>query len=125
MQAHPVAALLRGRLMFADEGVLLRIFVAETDKHHGRPVYEEIVLKARELGIAGATVLRGVMGFGAGSMMHTAKLLRLSEDLPLVIEIVDTLEKINKILPFLDEVMKGGLVTEERVRILRSAAGNG
>jgi PII-like signaling protein len=110
--------------MLADEGVLLRIFVVETDKYHGRPVYEEIVLKARELGIAGATVLRGVMGFGAGSTMHTAKLLRLSEDLPLVIEIVDTPEKINKILVFLDEVMKGGLVTEERVRILRSAPGS-
>ncbi|CAM3245871.1 DUF190 domain-containing protein [Rhodothermus bifroesti] len=101
------------------EGVLLRIFIGETDRHHGRPLYEQIVLKARELNLAGATVLRGLMGFGASSRVHTAKLLRLSEDLPVVIEIVDTEENIQKILPFLEEVVQEGLITLEKAHVIR------
>ena len=100
------------------EAKLLRIFVGESDKWHGKPVYEAIVLKARELHLAGATVLRGPMGFGKHSRLHTVKILRLSEDLPLVIEIVDTEERIQAFLPVLDEMMKGGLVTQERVRVI-------
>ena len=102
-----------------EEGVLLRIFVGESDHFEGRPVYERIVLMARELGLAGATVLRGVMGFGAASRIHTAKILRLSEDMPMVVEIVDTEEKIELLLPFLDKVVEEGMVTIERVRILK------
>jgi PII-like signaling protein len=101
------------------EGVLLRVFIGETDRHHGRPLYEQIVLKARELNLAGATVLRGLMGFGASSRVHTAKLLRLSEDLPVVIEIVDTEENIQKILPFLDEVVQEGLITLEKAHVIQ------
>ena len=102
-----------------EDGYLLRIHVGEDDRWQGRPLYEAIVLKARELGLAGATVLRGSMGFGAGSRIHTAKLLRLSEDLPLVIEIVDGREKIEALLPHLDDLVPDGLVTLERVRVLR------
>ncbi|HET6569191.1 MAG TPA: DUF190 domain-containing protein [Rhodothermales bacterium] len=102
-----------------EEGLLLRIFVGESDQHRGKPVYEQIVLKARELGMAGATVLHGTMGFGAASRIHTAKLLRLSEDLPVVVELVDTEERINQLLPFLDEVVRGGLITLERVRVMK------
>jgi PII-like signaling protein len=102
-----------------EDGYLLRIHVGEGDRWQGRPLYEAIVLKARELGLAGATVLRGSMGFGAGSRIHTAKLLRLSEDLPLVIEIVDGREKIDALLPHLDDLAPEGLVTLERVRVLR------
>ncbi len=101
------------------EGVLLRIFIGETDRYHGRPLYEQIVLKARELNLAGATVLRGLMGFGASSRVHTAKLLRLSEDLPVVIEIVDTEENIHKILPFLEEVVQEGLITLEKAHVIQ------
>lgn len=97
----------------------MRIFIGEMDSHRGKPLYEQIVLKARELNLAGATVIRGVMGFGAHSRVHTAKLLRLSEDLPVVIEIVDTEENINKLMPFLDEVVKEGLITMEKVRIIK------
>ena len=100
-------------------GVLLRILTGEDDRHNGVPVYELIVLKARELNMAGATVCMGIMGFGANSHLHSTKLLRLSGDLPVVIEIVDTEENINKLLPFIDEVMQGGIVTMERMRILR------
>ncbi len=100
------------------EGVLLRIFIGETDRYHGRPLYEQIVLKARELNLAGATVLRGIMGFGASSRIHTAKLLRLSEDLPVVVEIVDTEENVQKILPFLDEVVQEGLITMEKAHVI-------
>jgi uncharacterized protein len=99
--------------------VLLRIFVGEDDRHHHRPLYEAIVLKAREQHIAGATVLRGPMGFGHSSRLHTAKILRLSEDLPLVIEIVDSEEKINAFLPLLDDMMGSGLVTLEKVQVLQ------
>jgi uncharacterized protein len=100
------------------EAMLLRIFIGESDRWHHQPLYEAIVLKARELHLAGATVLRGPMGYGKSSRLHTAKILRLSMDLPLVIEIVDTEEKIQGFLPTLDEMMKGGLVTLERVRVI-------
>lgn len=100
-------------------GQLLRIYVGEGDRWHHRPLYEAIVRKARELGLAGATVLRGPMGYGAGSHMHTAKILRLSEDLPTVIEIVDQPEAIQRLLPHLDEMVAEGLVTLENVQILK------
>ena len=101
------------------ESVLLRIFIGENDKHEHRPLYEAIVLKAREMHLAGATVLRGPMGFGRSSRLHTAKILRLSEDLPFVIELVDTAENIDRFLPELDAMMGSGLVTMENVRVLR------
>ena len=100
------------------EAMLLRVFIGESDRRHHSPLYEAIVLKARELHLAGATVLRGPMGYGKSSRLHTAKILRLSMDLPLVIEIVDAEEKIQAFLPVLDEMMKGGLVTLERVRVI-------
>ena len=100
------------------EGFLLRIYLGEQDKWHHTPLYEAIVLKAREMGLAGATVLRGPMGFGAHSHLHTAKILRLSEDLPVLIEIVDTEKKINAFLPELDEMLGDGLVTLEKVRVI-------
>ena len=99
------------------EGHLLRIFLGENDRHENRPLYEWLVLKARELGLAGATVLRGVEGFGATSRLHTAKILRLSTDLPIVVEIVDTKDKIEAFLPVVDEVVTEGLATVERVDI--------
>ena len=100
------------------EAMLLRIFLGESDRWKHAPLYEAIVLKARELHLAGATVLRGPMGFGKSSRLHTAKILRLSMDLPLVIEVVDSEEKIQAFLPVLDEMMKGGLVTLEKVRVI-------
>jgi PII-like signaling protein len=100
------------------ESLLLRIFIGESDRCDGRPLYEAIVLKARAAGLAGATVLRSPMGFGATSRLHTAKILRLSADLPLIIEIVDEEAKINAFLPVLDGIMGGGLVTLEKVRVL-------
>jgi hypothetical protein len=102
-----------------EDGCLLRIFIGESDRWHGRPLYEVIVLKARELRLAGATVLRGPMGFGANSRLHTAKILRLSEDLPMVIEIVDAQEKIDALLPFIDEAVREGLVTLEQVKVIK------
>ena len=101
------------------DAVLLRIFFGENDRFNGKPLYEAIVLKARELHLAGATVLRGSMGFGHSSRLHTTKILRLSEDLPLVIEIVDTEEQINMFLPVLDTMMGSGLVTLEKMKVLR------
>jgi PII-like signaling protein len=101
-----------------ENGLLLRVFIGESDRWHGKPLYEAIVLKARELHLAGATVLRGPMGFGANSRVHTAKILRLSEDLPMVVEIVDTKEKIDTLLPHIDEMVKEGLVTLEDVRVI-------
>jgi uncharacterized protein len=101
---------------------LLRIFIGEDDKHGHRPLHEAIVLKARELHVAGATVLRGAMGFGHSSRLHTASILRLSEGLPLVIEIVDSDEKIDAFLPVLDAMMTSGLVTVEQVRVLQYGA---
>ena len=100
------------------ESLLLRIFIGESDRHGHQPLYEAIVLKAREEHLAGATVLRGPMGFGVSSRLHTAKILRLSMDLPVVIEIVDSEEKIQKFLPVLDGMMGGGLVTLEKVMVL-------
>ena len=100
------------------EAVLLRIFIGESDRWEHKPLYEAIVLKARELHLAGATVLRGPMGFGKSSRLHTAKILRLSMDLPLVIEIVDGEERINAFLPELDKMIGGGLVTVEKVRVI-------
>jgi len=100
------------------EAVLLRIFIGESDRHGGLPLYEAIVLKAREAGLAGATVLRSPMGFGAASHLHTAKILRLSNDLPMIVEIVDDEAKINGFLPLLDEMISGGLVTLEKVRVI-------
>jgi uncharacterized protein len=102
-----------------EEGMLLRIFVGESDNYQGKALYEQIVLKAREMNLAGATVIRGIMGFGADSRMHTAKLLRLSEDLPVIIEIVDSEENLNKLIPFLDETVKEGLVTLEKARVIK------
>ena len=101
------------------QGYLLRIFVGESDKYGHHPLYETIVLKAREFGLAGATVLRGLMGFGRHSVLHTAKVLRLSEDLPMVIEIVDSLDRIEAFLPILDELIPEGLVTLEKVRVIK------
>ena len=101
-----------------EDAYLLRIFIGESDRHGHHPLYEAIVLKARESGLTGATVLRGVMGFGRHSILHTAKILRLSEDLPMVVEIVDNLEKIEQFLPLLDEMIADGLVTLERVRVI-------
>ena len=100
------------------EGQLLRIFVGEDDRWDGMPLYEAIVRKAREQGMAGATVLRGMQGFGARSRIHTTKILRLSEDLPIVIEIVDKVERIQQILPILDEMVEEGLITLEKVHIM-------
>ncbi len=104
------------------EAVLLRIFLGESDRWEHKPLYEAIVLKARELHLAGATVLRGPMGFGKSSRLHTAKILRLSLDLPLVIEIVDSEEKIQAFLPVLDKMMGGGLVTLEKVKVIEYRA---
>jgi len=104
------------------EATLLRIFIGESDRWEHQPLYEAIVLKAREAQLAGATVLRGPMGFGKSSRLHTAKILRLSMDLPLIIEIVDAEEKIQAFLPTLDQMMKGGLVTLEKVRVIQYRA---
>jgi len=109
-------------MQIPEDGYLLRIFVGESDKVGHRPLYEEIVLKAREQGLAGATVLRGVMGFGRNSILHTTKILRLSEDLPMVIELVDSLEKIEAFLPALDKLITDGLVTLEQVRVIHYRA---
>jgi uncharacterized protein len=105
-----------------EDGYLLRIFIGESDKWHGRPLYEAIVMKAREIHMAGATVLRGPMGFGAHSRLHTTKILQLSEDLPLVIEIVDGKDKIDELMPFVDEMVQEGLVTLERVQVIKYRA---
>ena len=105
-----------------EDGSLLRIFIGESDRYGHHPLYEAIVLKARETGLAGATVLRGVMGFGKHSILHTAKILRLSEDLPMVIEIVDSAEKVEEFLPVLNEMIKDGLVTLEPIRVLHYKA---
>jgi PII-like signaling protein len=101
------------------QALLLRIFIGEDDKFKGSPLYEAIVTKAREMHLAGATVLRGPLGFGASSRLHTTKILRLSEDLPLVIEIVDSEDKIDGFLPVLDGMMSSGLITLEKVQVLQ------
>ena len=107
------------------EGQLLRIFIGESDRWHGRPLHEAIVLRAREAGLAGATVLRGLMGYGAKSRIHTAKVLRLSEDLPIVIEIADRSERIQAFLPALEEMVADGLVTLEKVQVIAYRPGKG
>lgn len=106
------------------DAVLLRIFIGEDDRAGKLPLYEAIVLSAREEGLAGATVLRGPIGYGHSSHLHTAKILRLSQDLPIVIEIVDTEEKINAFMPRLEKIMGSGLVTLEKVQVLRYGDGN-
>lgn len=106
-------------MKIAEDGQLLRIFIGESDRWQGKPLYEAIILKAREMGIAGATMLRGLMGFGAASRIHTAKILRLSEDLPIVVEIVDGADKIEALLPVIQEMVQEGLITLERVRVIQ------
>jgi PII-like signaling protein len=110
-------------MQLPEDAVLLRIYVGESDRWQHQPLYEAIVLRARELHLAGATVLRGPMGFGAASRIHTAKILRLSMDLPIVIEIVDTDDKVQALLPFLDESMGGGLVTLEKIKVIHYREG--
>lgn len=104
-------------MMLPAEGCLLRVFIGESDKHGGKPLYEWIVLQAREQGLAGATVLRGLMGFGAHSRLHTFKVERLSLDMPIVIELVDTREKLERFLGFIDNEIREGLATLERAQI--------
>jgi PII-like signaling protein len=110
-------------MMLAGTGHLLRIFIGESDKHEGRPLYEWIVRRAREEGLAGATVLRGLEGFGAHSRLHTAKILRLSSDLPIVIELIDSIEKIDAFLPIIDAAIGEGLATVEKVDVRFYRAG--
>ena len=100
------------------EGKLLRLFIGESDTWHGKPLYQAIVERVRREGLAGATVLRGIEGFGADSHLHTSRILRLSEDLPVVIEIVDTPEQIDRVVPILDEMVGEGMLTLERVQII-------
>src|SRR3977135_2375795 len=104
------------------QALLLRIFIGEDDKFGTSPLHEAIVLKARELHLAGATVVRGPMGFGANSRLHTTKILRLSEDLPMIIEIVDAKEKIDELMPHIDEMVQEGLVTLEQVQVIQYRA---
>lgn len=99
-------------------GVLLRIYIGESDHHGGRPLYQAIVERLRELGVAGATVLRGIEGYGAHARLHTTRLLRLSEDLPILIEVVDTEERIHSVLPELDGMVRDGLITMEKVQVI-------
>lgn len=108
-----------------EEGYLLRVFIGESDQWQNTPLYEAIVLKARELHLAGATVLRGPMGFGATSRVHTSKVLRLSTDLPMIVEIVDSKEKIDELMPHIDEMVQEGLVTLEKVQVLKYRANGG
>ncbi len=106
-------------MKLSEEGQLLRVFIGESDTWQGQPLFRAIVLKAKELGLAGATVLRGPMGFGANSRVHTAKLLDISINLPVVVEIVDSAEKIQTLLPFLDQCVTEGLITLEGVHVVR------
>lgn len=106
-------------MSLTERAQLLRIFIGEDERHEGRPLYEAIVTRAREMHLAGATVLRGPMGFGHSSRLHTTKILRLSDDLPLVIEIVDREERIEEFLPVLDAMMGSGLVTLEKIQVIR------
>jgi len=105
-------------MQLPEHAQLLRVFIGDSDKYHGKPLYETIVAAAREHHLAGATVLRGYLGYGAHSRIHTAKILRLSEDLPIVVEIVDAAEKIDAFLPILDEMMAEGMVTLEQVKVI-------
>ncbi|HXF40568.1 MAG TPA: DUF190 domain-containing protein [Blastocatellia bacterium] len=106
-------------MKISEDGQLLRIFIGESDRWQGKPLYEAIILKAREMGIAGATMMRGLMGFGAASRIHTAKILRLSEDLPIVVEIVDSADKIDALVPVIEEMVEEGLITLEKVRVIQ------
>lgn len=110
-------------MTLATESVLLRIFLGEGDKDDGRPLYESLVLKAREMRLAGATVLRGPMGFGQSSRLHTAKILRLSEDLPVVVEIVEAEHRVEEFLAAIEPMMGSGLITLEKVRVRRYGRG--
>jgi len=110
-------------MQVAKSATLLRIYLGQDDRHEHQPLYEWIVLKAREQHLAGATVLRGPMGYGHSSRLHTTKVLRLSEDLPIVVEIVDSEEKITAFLPVIDTVMKSGIVTLEKVQVLQYGPG--
>jgi PII-like signaling protein len=111
-------------MMLPKNGKLLRVYIGENDRHEGMPLYDWIVRTARENGLAGATVLRGLEGFGAASRLHTAKILRLSSDLPIVVEIVDTEEMIEKLLPIIDAAVAEGLATIEKVEIHFYRSGN-
>ena len=110
-------------MRISGEGKLLRIFVGESDHHEGKPLYQALVERVRAEGLAGATVLRGIEGFGASSHLHTSRILRLSQDLPIVVEIVDTTEQIDRILPIVDDMVGDGMVTVERVEVLTYRAG--
>lgn len=110
-------------MKLAGDGTLLRVFIGESDSWHGKPLYQAIVRRLREEGIAGATVIRAIEGYGAKSHLHTTRILRLSEDLPLVIEVVDRAENIERVLPMLDEMVADGLVTLERVNVITYRAG--
>jgi PII-like signaling protein len=105
-------------MRFSGEGKLLRIFIGESDHYDGKPLYQALVERARSEGLAGATVIRGIEGYGASSHVHTSRILRLSEDLPIIIEIVDTAENVERILPMVDEMVGDGMVTVERVEVL-------
>ena len=118
MATHPKEAIMSHWI----DGRLLRIYVGESDHWHGKPAYEAVVLAAREAGLAGATMLRGLMGYGAASRIHTAKILRLSEDLPVVIEIIDTADKIDAFLSTAEAMVQGGLITMESVRFAERQA---
>lgn len=109
---------------FKGERTLMRIFIGESDKYRGKPLYEALVERLREKGLAGATVLRGVAGFGASSTVHTEKILRLSLDLPIIVEVVETEEAIQAVLPDLDDMIGGGLITLERARVIMYRPGN-
>jgi PII-like signaling protein len=106
-----------------EQGLLLRIFIGESDKYQGKPLYEAIVHKAKELEMAGATVIRGMSGFGARSKLHTSKFLRLSADMPLIVEIVDSEAYIQRLLPFLDEAVQDGMITLEKVQVIKYKSG--
>jgi len=106
-----------------EEGMLLRIFIGETDSHKGKALYEQIVLKAKELHLAAVTVTRGIMGYGADNEIHTSKILRLSDDLPIIIEIIDIEDNLKTILPFLEETIGDGFVTMEKVNIIKYGRG--
>lgn len=105
------------------ESVLMRIFIGESDRYQGKPLYHVLVERLRSEKIAGATVLRGILGYGARSHLHTAHILRLSQDMPMIIEVVDTQENVDRILPDIEKLMQGGLITVEKVRVLRYSAG--
>ena len=110
-------------MVVPEEGHLLRVFIGEADKHEGKPLYEWLVQEARRQGLAGATVLRGMMGFGPGSRIYTTKILRLSEDLPIIVELVDSREKLEAFLKTVDEVVVNGMATLEKVQVHLYRAG--